>query len=176
MSRPVDYATLTERTCSICGETKSVSEFNKYNDTSAPITGWRYYSRCRDCNKQLCSDYGKNNRKRRNDRLRQWRHDNPQLARKLDRRKRLKKKYGMTPEDYTAMYRKQEGKCLICNRFFGGLVVDHDHVTGEVRGLLCRKCNGVLGWIETMNGVWEKLHAYLDQPCHADVLLELANE
>lgn len=57
--------------------------------------------------------------------------------------------YGITAEEYQAIYRAQGGKCAICQRATGAskkLSVDHDHKTGEVRGLLCTPCNrDVLG-------------------------------
>lgn len=55
--------------------------------------------------------------------------------------------YGLTPEQYTALYNSQSGLCAICRRRGGakGLAVDHCHETGVVRGLLCHKCNIGIG-------------------------------
>ncbi len=60
----------------------------------------------------------------------------------------LKKRYGITVEDYERIYRKQRGKCGICrikSEDGSNLDVDHDHKTGDVRGLLCGACNLGLG-------------------------------
>ena len=61
----------------------------------------------------------------------------------------MKKRYGITPEDYDQMYLAQGGRCLICRRhsseFTRRLHVDHDHSSGKVRGLLCQHCNHLLG-------------------------------
>ncbi len=62
--------------------------------------------------------------------------------------------YRCTPEAYQAMLEAQEGKCAICRtapkaRFRGRLKqlsVDHDHVTGQIRALLCNGCNAGLGY------------------------------
>lgn len=57
-------------------------------------------------------------------------------------------KYGLTPESYAELLDAQGGVCAICERPPPGermLAVDHDHDTGEVRGLLCSNCNTALG-------------------------------
>lgn len=55
--------------------------------------------------------------------------------------------YGLTPEQCNELYTKQDGRCAICHEpgTLYGLNVDHDHVTGYVRGLLCGLCNRALG-------------------------------
>lgn len=65
-----------------------------------------------------------------------------------DRRWRLKTKYGLTAQAYDALLHSQRGLCAICNEAPSGarrLAVDHDHETGEVRGLLCMSCNTGIG-------------------------------
>jgi hypothetical protein len=65
--------------------------------------------------------------------------------------RQLKSKYGIGIEEYEALYRFQAGKCAICKRRPDQkrrLAVDHDHDTGEVRGLLCSRCNLVLGQMD----------------------------
>jgi hypothetical protein len=58
----------------------------------------------------------------------------------------LRSLYGIGIEEYEEMHAAQDGRCLICtDRPVRGLVVDHCHVTGEVRGLLCHICNCGLG-------------------------------
>jgi hypothetical protein len=52
----------------------------------------------------------------------------------------IERTYGLTEVDYRALYRAQGGRCYICRRAAGEnrrLAVDHDHLTGEVRGLVC---------------------------------------
>lgn len=60
----------------------------------------------------------------------------------------LRRKYGMTMEDYEAMLAKQNGGCAICSRIKDShkkLSVDHDAVTGRIRGILCENCNRAIG-------------------------------
>lgn len=68
----------------------------------------------------------------------------------MQRRWKLSARYGITIEQYAEMMQVQESKCALC-RYIPSprkrLAVDHDHVTGEVRGLLCHWCNKYLGWI-----------------------------
>lgn len=63
-------------------------------------------------------------------------------------------RYNLTSEEYWNMFIKQEGKCAICGLYEQSknkngrpymLSVDHNHKTGKVRGLLCYKCNTMLG-------------------------------
>ncbi len=61
----------------------------------------------------------------------------------------IKNKYGLTEEDYIKMIDAQKGCCWICDTSEKDngkrLVVDHNHVTGKVRGLLCGRCNTGIG-------------------------------
>lgn len=70
----------------------------------------------------------------------------------VNRDRNLRLKYNMTQEEYDFLLICQNGVCAICGdadpRHVGGnFVVDHDHKTGVVRGLLCGPCNSALGLI-----------------------------
>jgi len=73
-----------------------------------------------------------------------------------NRRWALRKRYGITPEDFDRMVEAQGGVCALCaghpDRSMNGaepkLVVDHNHDTGKARGLLCFTCNVRLSAIE----------------------------
>ena len=71
-----------------------------------------------------------------------------------DRKRNNLRRYGITLEQYDDMMLKQDGVCAICKQretmknkhgITVNLSVDHDHETGQVRGLLCRNCNVGLG-------------------------------
>lgn len=74
-------------------------------------------------------------------RARKYRIEHPEKRREWAR----KHNTGCTAEQYNAMLEEQGGKCAICGNEDDNLCADHDHVTGVVRGLLCKKCNWGLG-------------------------------
>ena len=64
----------------------------------------------------------------------------------IQRKSRLKAVYGISPDVLQTMYDDQGGKCYFCGSAkplhdSGALVIDHDHDTGIIRGLLCKPCN-----------------------------------
>lgn len=80
----------------------------------------------------------------------------------------LKANYGMSLEDYNFMERCQDGKCYICKQPPIGksqqtsiLHVDHDHVTGKVRALLCQSCNIALGLVKDNQTTLSAMITYL---------------
>jgi len=57
-------------------------------------------------------------------------------------------RYGVSPEQYLELFEAQKGKCKICGYEPQGdeyLHIDHNKKTGEIRGLLCGRCNKALG-------------------------------
>lgn len=65
--------------------------------------------------------------------------------------------YGITEEQYQEMLKRQDGKCAICDSPDKKLVIDHDHLTGKVRGLLCNQCNKGIGSLQ--DKIWVILGA-----------------
>lgn len=59
------------------------------------------------------------------------------------------RRYGVDKQMFDAMYFDQDGRCAIATCSREAKAVDHDHVTGAVRGLLCKGCNVAVGFIET---------------------------
>lgn len=58
------------------------------------------------------------------------------------------RKYGITLEHYQSVLETQGGVCAVCQHEFGGPRdehIDHDHITGQVRGILCSQCNTAIG-------------------------------
>lgn len=84
----------------------------------------------------------------------------------------LKCAYGITEAEYNAMVQKQDGKCAICKQAESEddpsnpghpkkLAVDHDHNTDEIRELLCKRCNTLLGYAKDSVAICFSAAAYL---------------
>lgn len=71
-------------------------------------------------------------------------------------------RYGLSVEEHERLLVLQEYKCAICGKDGGtALVIDHNHVTGVVRGLLCKGCNTMLGLAKEGTDLLEKAIEYL---------------
>jgi hypothetical protein len=118
------------RRCSSCRRRKDIAEFPP---NASERDGLSCY--CRECV----------NRKAREQRSK----PNTQTYRRNYMRRLALQKYGLTLERFAEMLASQGGKCAICcddlTHGTGGVSVDHDHATMQVRGLLCRLCNVGIG-------------------------------
>jgi hypothetical protein len=74
----------------------------------------------------------------------------------------LVRRYGITEAEYDSMLEEQGGLCAICGEQAAGHV-DHDHVTGKVRGLTCFNCNGGLGQFRDRVDIMLKAIDYLER-------------
>jgi bifunctional DNA-binding transcriptional regulator/antitoxin component of YhaV-PrlF toxin-antitoxin module len=91
-------------------------------------------------------------------------HRNPQFAAYIYR------KYGLSPQVFSEMYERQDGRCPLCPAGTEPMVLeathtDHDHKTKKVRALLCREHNLLLGYLGESGGhvfrTMERVRAYL---------------
>lgn len=126
----------SDKTCSKCNDLKPIEEFHFRNDSNT------HYTYCRDCKtKQTYTNS-------------------------------IQKKFNMSPTDYINLHDYQKGLCAICstpveNVFTGfkGIkqAIDHCHHTGEIRGILCRKCNSGIGMLQDDPYIIEKALNYLNK-------------
>lgn len=165
---------IATKICSKCRQEKSLSAFGNRYDRSC---GKR--SACKICDSRYKKGYAKNIKENRPERSEEIK----KLHRRNSREWRLKNKdrmrhnnykwnYGIGLNDVHAMLQGQMGLCAnrACGKFLtiGGAVkdrayVDHNHETGDVRGLLCHNCNTSLGLLEKKNlvlGLTEYLQKY----------------
>ena len=126
--------------CSKCKHYLNKSQFSKYKNNLA--------KECKRCRKKLTQNNKENT-------LEQKRNTTQ------SRSNYLYNTYGITSKEYTEMEREQDNKCAIClkeetvldvNNKAKRLCVDHDHITGDVRGLLCSRCNLGIGYLMSDEG------------------------
>ncbi len=85
-----------------------------------------------------------NNPEKNRERAIRWNKNNPEAV-----KRRNLKRYDLSYENWLRMWEEQDGKCAICEKPFNkpsNACVDHNHKTGEIRGLLCNRCNYGLGF------------------------------
>ena len=123
---------------------------------------------CRSCNRKRVSQWAKENPHLANAGNRRHRARHLEKVQKASRASKIRMQYGLEPEDYDRMFVEQGGVCAICKqpetrRHRDGtpwnMPIDHDHVTGEVRGLLCGSCNS---GIANFRDSTERLAAAID--------------
>src|SRR5678815_1750426 len=145
----VSDSSLQVKQCATCRETKPVTD---YYVSPGGMPGWRPH--CKPCHKQ----------RRREAYLKAGGKDVPY-------EQVLKREYGITLADYNALLRRQAGRCAVCRRpetvksrsgQHRRLSVDHDHVTGTVRGLLCHRCNILVWAFEDNHTTLDAVRAYVD--------------
>jgi hypothetical protein len=126
--------------CATCNEVKPLSEF--YNHIrSGP------YKHCKSCDIK---------------RVKQWIENNPEQTKNTI----LLRKYGITSQIFDTMLDDQCGRCAICGTHFESSKathIDHCHISGKVRALLCRHCNLVLGHAKESVQILENAVQYLNQ-------------
>ncbi|HEX2849462.1 MAG TPA: endonuclease VII domain-containing protein [Acidimicrobiales bacterium] len=145
-----------KKRCVKCGKVKPLSDFYT-------MAGMRdgHRNDCKSCNLAAKAARYRANPEPAKERARQWARENPdrvkaQRARvresgrraEQNRRSHLKRKYGISLAEYDRLLDRQDGRCGICGRPPRddiSLHVDHDHGSGEIRGLLCFRCNNALG-------------------------------
>lgn len=116
------------------------------------------------------------------ERRKKWFEEHPEQVREYRRRswekhhsreweRQLKKRYGIDAATYEKMFNEQQGLCGLCHQpgllrpdgRVERLCVDHSHVTGQVRRLLCRACNFLVGRVEAQPDLHQRAFDYLRQ-------------
>lgn len=140
------------KTCTKCSETKLLSCFSPHTRTAGGYRG-----QCKKCRAAYTLDY----RRRTGYKAPNWGHK-PGSQAETFRRWKISKRYGISVEQYDQMIADQGGVCAICKKppteYKYRLCVDHCHVTGRVRGVLCVACNTAIGLLgDNIGGVLSAL-------------------
>jgi hypothetical protein len=151
------------KTCKKCKYSKSESEFYKFKKNG------KDYRRgtCRTCVAKKVRTKKKNQTEEEKLKWKEynksWHLKNPDYILKTN----LKRKYGLTLDQFNKMLESQNGVCKICKSPDSGishsdrLFVDHCHKTNKIRGLLCNRCNSILGFANDCIETLEKSIQYL---------------
>lgn len=143
------------KVCSKCGSEKVLEDFYKHpggidgrrGDCKVCVLAARRqrYLEEGDLLRGRVKEYQKNNPEK----LAKYEASSARVASvaKSTRRSYLLKTYGLTVEKFDEMFTEQGGRCAVCKSDdpVRSWTVDHDHVTGAVRGILCWHCNVGLG-------------------------------
>lgn len=157
----------------ICGRCKEEKPFDQFGKK-----GNGYQSYCIPCRRikqkewvaadpqrsekvrKRAADWAKNNPERVKANNDKYRKKNLETIRERSAHQHRKRTYGIDEEDYAQMLERQNGLCAICQGDTK-LWVDHDHLTGVVRGLLCPSCNTLVGYIETHGSLIDRASQYI---------------
>ena len=130
--------------CAHCHWALPKSEFHINPEMLSGLGSW-----CKQCDKNRKIEDRKINPEKQRTREKIWRKNNHKKVAAMSRKKHLKTEYGISEEKYDDMYIEQGGRCGICGIHQSSLkirfAVDHCHKMNVNRGLLCRKCNLLLG-------------------------------
>lgn len=132
------------------------------NKEKVVIIKRKYY----DNNKEVCIERGKAYMQ--TEKRKEWvkLNGNAYYEKIKARKPHLRLKYGITLEQYDEMRAMQQFRCKTCNKheteMRTPLHVDHCHISGKIRGLLCKKCNTALGMVKDSKEVLKNLIIYLE--------------
>lgn len=129
------------KTCGRCRVSKPYDAFNKHKRD-----GYDFY--CKPCKKERHTE---------------WRKANPEKAAAIYAKAARKQNYGITQSEYEELLLIHGSTCSLCLEDKPKLVIDHDHATGKVRGLICHKCNNGLGAFRDDVELLQKAIRYLKE-------------
>jgi len=143
------YKEPKEKLCNGCG---NIYPIDDYNLRANGRGGYKRRSRCRKCECEWQKRYQKDYPEEMRERKKRYKEKDPERYYKLSRKHALRsswKRYGHDPDKVERYFESHSGYCEICGikptKGAGRLHIDHDHDTGEIRGMLCLKCNTGLG-------------------------------
>lgn len=108
-------------------------------------------------NKEKLSKYRSDYREKNQEKEKLWQCSYREKSVEKRRNYAIKKRYGLSPEDFSRILEDQDYQCKCCGKVFNKIPhIDHCHTTGRVRGLLCSSCNTSLGKYEKYKEMYER--------------------
>ena len=129
-----------------------------YDETWSPSSKKKRDYICKQCSITKVTKWANDNPDKVKYRWKHWAEKNPEKRKLSAKKSWLKRRYGLTLEQYEKMLKESKGVCQICGKT-RPLCIDHSHVTGRIRGLICKICNSHIGWLENYNN---QIKQYLD--------------
>ena len=83
-------------------------------------------------------------------------------CKECQKKRLIKYRYGLSADQYESMLNEQNGYCLICEELMHMPFVDHCHNSLDVRGMLCKKCNSIIGYANDDINVLKNAIEYLE--------------
>lgn len=149
-----------EKACKKCHVVKSIHEYYAHKATTDGHSG-----SCKTCENTATRAYYLKNQEKYREQHRRYYNQNKTTFTRLNRESHFRRYFGITVDQYEAMLSAQGGVCAICggtNRDGRNLAVDHDHATGDIRGLLCGSCNPSLGKMKDSPELLRKAALYIE--------------
>lgn len=150
---------MSDKLCTSCDIVRPLDEFYKNKSTKDGLASWCKVCHAADTSKRQRLPHVKAQRKAHKAK--------PEIKRRAYL-KHVERKYGLTEPEYEHLFTTQGGRCLVCNEA-AKLVVDHNHTTGEVRGLLCQFCNYLAGLLDTAPDRLEQVNNWLKKDTHENL-------
>lgn len=150
------------KTCTKCGHEKPhTDEYFPRKYSGGKVVGLT--SHCKSCKSEYMLAYYRRHREKYLKLNKEWAEANPERHAAIERKSRIKHRYGMTLEEHVAMYRSQGGLCAVCGEpiDYNKCCTDHDHCSGEVRGMLCYPCNIFVGYVDTRGHLIPRIVEYI---------------
>jgi hypothetical protein len=148
--------------CPKCDKDKQSFDFGRDRGRKSGRSLW-----CKLCNNKRNTQWNKDNIEKVRKYQALWKSQNPEKMENFSLSSHLRRSYNIDIEGYKRLLSEQDDGCAICGtkkcRTGYRLAIDHDHMTGKIRGLLCQSCNIGIGGLKDDIELLKKALKYLEK-------------